>query len=440
MRRESRAHKNTHTLWSYLKDYRFKGILIKYFLLLLLCLVLPTSLLNGLYGQQIQSNTQKEILRINDFSLKRSRSTIDSLLYAVKSLAFGLAGQERLRYLSTLGNELGQDSRGELTGLRETLSSLQQAYEYIDSIYIYLEAADAVISSKGITDRPVLADKAWFNQYSSAMEPRTIMRIRCKNNRYPYLISVMHPIYSAARRCLGMVVVNVNVEYLGESIGTGKYRSAGDDSRLLIFDEEMKTLVYSDEFRLLLDEPGELEELRAFSGRNEDFSECVTLWGGSYVLSGCYSELDGLRYLYLTPLSRFDLENQRANALLVQIMLLSVALCLVLAVLLSVWVYRPIQKTRQLIDRTSQWTAWDKKERLDEIQEIQRAILHTQSENQILNEEIKERMNSLHSAQICALQSQINPHFLFNTLDAIRNAAVLQNGRDNIVEIGRAHV
>ena len=41
---------------SYLKDYRFSSILIRYFLLLLVCLVLPMSALSVWYGNRMKKN------------------------------------------------------------------------------------------------------------------------------------------------------------------------------------------------------------------------------------------------------------------------------------------------------------------------------------------------------------------------------------------------
>ena len=81
-------------------------------------------------------------------------------------------------------------------------------------------------------------------------------------------------------------------------------------------------------------------------------------------------------------------------------------------------------------------TEWDRKEHVDEIEAIQRSILSAKKENDDLNAQIQERIISLHNAQICALQTQINPHFLFNTLEAIANgAALLMNGDNEITEM-----
>lgn len=70
---------------------------------------------------------------------------------------------------------------------------------------------------------------------------------------------------------------------------------------------------------------------------------------------------------------------------------------------------------------------------MDEIEAIQRSIVQAKKQRDDMDEEIQERMVSLHNAQICALQTQINPHFLFNTLESIGNASALLMGGENQV-------
>ena len=51
--------------------------------------------------------------------------------------------------------------------------------------------------------------------------------------------------------------------------------------------------------------------------------------------------------------------------------------------------------------------------------------------------------NSMRQAELDALQSQINPHFLYNTLECIRGQAILDHSSvisEMAREIGRAHV
>lgn len=202
---------------------------------------------------------------------------------------------------------------------------------------------------------------------------------------------------------------------------------------LLIFDEDMQMMVYSDEYRLLRGE-NDMQELQTLVLAQEDtFTTTGDLWGKGYVISGMVSSDDNLRYLFLSTTQAFDDQNRDAD----QRLLLSVAviclICLMLASLLAAWVYRPIRKTVKLLSDMSMLTEWDRKEHMDEIEAIQRSIVQAKKQRDDMDEEIQERMVSLHNAQICALQTQINPHFLFNTLESIGNASALLMGGENQV-------
>ena len=103
-----------------------------------------------------------------------------------------------------------------------------------------------------------------------------------------------------------MVVLNVDVEKLGDYIDRGRYRNIEDAPMLLIFDEDMQTMVYSDEYRLLRGE-NDMQELQTLVlAQGDTFTTTGDLWGKGYVISGMISSDDNLRYLYLSTTQAFD--------------------------------------------------------------------------------------------------------------------------------------
>lgn len=67
----------------------------------------------------------------------------------------------------------------------------------------------------------------------------------------------------------------------------------------------------------------------------------------------------------------------------------------------------------------------------DEIQYIAELIQNAKRKNKEMQMETKKWMEQLGHAQIQALQSQINPHFLYNTLDNINWLIIEKNGVDS---------
>lgn len=409
-------------------------ILLRYFLLLFLCLVFPVVGVSTWYGRQIRNNVQTELIRQNETSLQQVYNTVDAVLRSVKNTAYSISVNENVHYVAAI-NAMGSDSTSSLRSVMSMLSITQSSAEYIDSAYIYLDAAKEIITKTGATTNPQLfEDTEILQTYQKDLSLRTLTIPRIHENRYPYLLTFLHPIrLNLSRTNVGMVVLNVDVEKLGDYIDRGRYRNIEDAPMLLIFDEDMQTMVYSDEYRLLRGE-NDMQELRTMVlAQNDTFTTTGELWGKGYVISGMVSSDDNLRYLYLSTTQAFDDQNRAAD----QRLLLSVAviclICLMLASLLAAWVYRPIRKTVRLLSDMSMLTEWDRKEHMDEIEAIQRSIVQAKKQRDDMDEEIQERMVSLHNAQICALQTQINPHFLFNTLESIGNASALLMGGENQV-------
>lgn len=425
----------TGRIAAYLKDYRFSSILLKYFLLLFVCLVLPVVGLSTWYGRQIRENTHQEILKRNEASLQQAYGNVNSVILSIKNMAYSLSVNTNVQYLASRPAVSG-DTTGNLGSLIDMLSVVGTANDFIDSTYLYFLNSGEVVSGIGLSSYEEFKDKEAFDAFSRDMPARTVMVSRIKNHQYPYLLTILYPIrLNRNSSGSGVVAVNIDVEKLGDYIGSGQYRNKDYAPRLLIFDEKMEFLVYSDEYRLL-QEGEELDALKELGDWEGTFSRVCSLWDGKYVVSGIQSQEDGLRYLYLTTMQEFDEQNREADRQLRRITVLMSVICLILASLLAVWVYRPIQRTIRVLSDMSMLTEWDKKEHVDEIEAIQRSILTVKKEKDDLNEQIQERIVSLHNAQICALQTQINPHFLFNTLEAIGNAAaLLMNGDNQVTEM-----
>lgn len=421
-------------IWDYLKDYRFSSILLKYFLLLFICLVLPVTVLNTWYGKQQRKRLYEEFVKRNEASLEQAYSNVYSVILSTKNLTYSLSVNNNVKYLAYRPSVSG-DITNNRESVKDMLSVIKNANAYMDSIYIYFYNSGEVVSDLGVSGYEVFQDKEALALFSKDMPARNILLSRIKKNKYPYLLTVLYPVRIGGGGSMGLVAVNLDVEKLGNYIGSGSYRSADASPKLLIFDESMETLVYSDEYRLL-QEPEEIEKLKSFPQSEEILSEVYTLWGGSWAVSGLESREDGLRYLYLSSMQEFEKQNKEADIRIRQVTVLTGILCLLLAFLLAVWVYRPVKRTLHILSEVSMLTEWDRKEHVDEIEAIQRSILSAKKENDNLNAQIQERIISLHNAQICALQTQINPHFLFNTLEAIANAAaLLMNGDNQITEM-----
>lgn len=417
---------------NYLKDYRFSSILLKYFLMLLVCLVFPMIMLYIWYGNQLQENAQSEIFKRNELSLEIASESVKSIIRSTKNMAYSLAANEEMEFLVTR-DDVRADKTGNLDNLTSMVSLMRSANEYIDSVYVYITKSEELITDQGVISLEKHPDKGWLEMYEESVPGRGVFKARKKNDQYPYLLTYIYPIGTKERMKQGAVIVNIDVEELGDYIGSGRYRNRDGSPIMLICDGAMETMIYSDEYLLLSEEESFRELKTVYQGKEEMSSRICSLWGEEYVVSGIYVPQEDFHYIYLSTMQQYGEQNRVTNARLRNVTVMIVVICFILAGLLAYWVYRPIQRTMRILEEMSMLTQWDKKEHVDEIEIIQRSILMAGEEKEGLNEQIKERIISLHNAQICALQTQINPHFLYNTLEAIGNTAALLMNEDNKV-------
>lgn len=130
-----------------------------------------------------------------------------------------------------------------------------------------------------------------------------------------------------------------------------------------------------------------------------------------------------------TPTEMLDQENAHLFFILLVVFLTGLFLATVLAALLSAYFTKPIQcLNRRLQKIAANDFSFDPEieSSRDEIGEIGHTVNQMTMSIHHLLEETEEMYNRRQKIEISLLQSQVNPHFLYNTLDSIRWMAVIQ--------------
>ena len=121
-------------------------------------------------------------------------------------------------------------------------------------------------------------------------------------------------------------------------------------------------------------------------------------------------------------------QNAVTQSALIGFVLVAVSIAVVYFIV--TYTYKPIRA----ITDTFQHYYPDTEINENEIQFINTQIQKTIRDKQNLEAQLPETIKKLNHAQIQALQSQINPHFLFNTLENIKSISVKNYGIDNEIE------
>lgn len=415
-------------VWKYLKNYKFNSILFRNFIIIVLLVVLPNLLVSLVYHTNMKKILQEEISDVNMNALHRSSDALETAMREMKTFSYNLAlDQDTQTFIFAEKGELIET--GLATRLYDNIKFYTMMYDYVDSIYIYSEKTDIVIYNGAVVDLGKVKDNTWLNVYRELGDDYVI-QTRQKNDKYPYFITILCPLTPGYQENMGAVVVNINVEKLGSVMG----RTQGTTQTLLILDGEER-LYYSSSRDILDNKSNLLEALDFVQDRQEDFSEIRMILGEEMVVSCLVSDSMDWKYVLLNPMSAYDEKINDLNGFVFQMIGLSLILSLLVSYILTLRSFEPVRNLMAVVDNDSfvGKRYIEDEPRSNELKYVITMVRNTQEQNSKLKMELEERLDKLNNSQLLALQSQIDPHFLYNTLDTINWLAADKLGEENEV-------
>lgn len=394
-------------------------LLAKY-VFVLLSPVLILSVLGYTAVLASRQQARLEMIRIAESDLRELESRVNRILAetAATALAFGSAAPALSMLEERLGStEVDLEGLQELSLVRDIVSRSAHAREDVQSIYIYLEDLGQVLTSEfGIVRVGQMPDRSWLTEYHR--RPTSIVRwvaprqatLAGQNGPRQPVLSVFQRLFVLdAQELRGVVVLNISEAVLKDQLHSQGV-SAG--TRYLIADGSGEVILTNvanprEQTQLLDYEEGPIRHGRM--GPDDFFinsySSGETNW--RYILA--IPEHD-----FLAPVSRMA----RTSAIIVTIAVLSGT---ILAGVMTHRGYRYIREILEVIEKS------ESDETLPELRDhstdgfnyLTYHILRAFVERRLYHLQLSERSYREKTLELLALQSQMNPHFLFNALDAI---------------------
>ncbi|WP_339285181.1 sensor histidine kinase [Paenibacillus sp. FSL R5-0486] len=221
---------------------------------------------------------------------------------------------------------------------------------------------------------------------------------------------------------LGYILIDIRLEAFGQLLSNLNYEQ---DASLMIVDSKQRLLFERTSIggmsaydQLLMQ-----GQLQSYAGNQK-----VILDGQPYLYVQHHSSYSGLSVISLTPIAVIQKESGEMLTFTIWFAVLCMVGIAILAVLLSYRITRPLIRLKHHMIRVEQGDFSQRVSHFssDEFGQISRGFNRMMEEihrlfNEVFLLGIQER-----EAELSALQSQMNPHFIYNTLESINMMAIRQ--------------
>lgn len=307
--------------------------------------------------------------------------------------------------------------------IKSILRSIANSHSYIDSIYLCLDGYDRFFNSKGgICYLSSYHDTNWYRTYENLDSSITqwVNKRFVKENSYLDATPVL-TFYQRMTLLKGVIVINIDIQDFEEMMNTllsnsnESYYLLNGNYETLAQTKEAKSISFSSLFEK---NPNGLKNYWLFSKE------------GISILSSRYYE-----DFNITLVSSFSIKqiwDQCKSSLL--LFCLTILMDLFIILFLS---YTTTKKNFQQIEHVI--TIFGEAENNhpvpttlptigDEYDVIMNNVINLFLNTTLLNSQLAEQKYREENAQLYALQLQINPHFLFNTLQTLNLEALRLSG------------
>ena len=399
------------------QDYRFNSLFFKNLRLLSLLILVPIAgavcigfySYNSIQRNEVQAYSDRMADNVYAGLTRILRECTTELLYI---------GQNSNVELYLYDSNVRQQNYT-LQNIQEVMLMPVLAKNYVDTVYLYSRTNGRVLSQAGVAPLDTFPDRKGLDQYLSQTDDRVLLVTTSEVSGYEKTYLAVFQDVRYGSKTYGVSAMYLDVESLLEEL------NLAEDQELYLTDGDRILLTNREE---LMDRS--VEEIPGY--------ERVVHGGIAMEKNSCMvSRLAENEDLEVIVRIR-EAGYQGALTLLgVMAALLGgmVFVTLGLSVFISLRLFQPIEKIMDALQSNRNILLGSEElfQEKDELTYILQTIQRTADVRKDVDKELAERVRLLKKAQAVALQSQINPHFLNNTMETINWTAIeLLGGRNEI--------
>lgn len=425
------------SIWPYIKGYKFNSLLIKNFIYILLLVAVPLLLVVNLNYTRFNSMANEQVMSMNEELLHKSAVVTDNVMISVMDTL------NRASRLNSIGEIVQMESTDsdynrKVANVVSTVRQRILTNKFITSAYIYSDInrmmidGNRSVSMDSIKDRP-----KWYEIHKQY--PMESANILVNNSNSIYVCQPIYveeqsfidaDIYTGAEKRVGIFVADVDLQAIRDLMESQDVVQQGV---FFIMDNNGQTIYCNEKGYFSQDDAVKNKYQSEISKLNAGQSQLITD-DGSRVISVTESVHKTWQYALVSEMPEFEEKTSVVSRFLLSSVLVGVITSIVVAYVITLLTYEPMRKIMDVIKNPQlHWSEKEASKQSNELLYITSNILADRNVNKEISAELEERIQLLRQAQFRALQFQIDPHFLNNTLETIKWAAVEDMGLGNRV-------
>ena len=312
----------------------------------------------------------------------------------------------------------------DVLGLSTQLKVLCYRWPAVETVYLYLPGKQELLTSEELHQRRtgVSEEQCAWAEETGDFTPVRFLDTMSGSERWMYGYS--KPLYNNAGEYFASVCVGIDERTLRYTLldaadsGSVQYYLVDSDGRLC-------TPLRAEENGLSPD------ALLSGAAALPERAETVFGASGDWLYASVKAPFSGIRLLRLTDRDSLQTELDGLRRQFFLLLAMVVGAALLLTWVLVNWLYHPMQSIMQAMEKVGggDLSPSPEIEQPEEFRLLSRQFNQMITEINALIDDLVDERTAKMQAELRALQYQIKPHFMYNTLNSIKYAAILQGNQ-----------
>lgn len=383
--------------WKSIKNYKWRSIFLRHLLISFLITAIPLcAVALSITGYYI-TRTDKSQNKYAKTTHSEVVDTFDRIYSNVYRIYSVLITNSHFKNCLMPNKITSKDFLiNETNEVLSTLSSYTDTIDELTSIYIYQPSTNYVLSTRSSGVLNMFHDNVWYKQYvDSEMNDTEFFSKGTNNTSSSY--TLVKNIYIDNIHC-GAIIFNYNINSIYSSLTS---KNPDIINTFILYDNK---IIMHNNFEYL----GQEFKITSLKNRNNLINQ--------------------------TDYDKYTIVTEIKNSLSSDVKFFTTLILFIIAVFLigifissyffSTHYYKDILEIMSILNETDEYESG---ENSDEIQQISQNILSVTKQKKQIEHQLETNLKLLRKSQLYTLQQQINPHFVFNTLNLVVNIDRMNN-------------